>query len=288
MKVVLITGMLASGKSIALRVFQDMDYYVIDNMPPSLIPPFLQLAVNTKPKIEKVAFVVDVRAEGFFNSINETIKYLDDNTIFDILYIDASDEVLLSRYKLNRRRHIAFDNDRISEAIRKERDKLQILKNQADYIIDTTNLKESEFKAKIHEIYDGEDGSERKFLLNITSFGFKYGILKDADLVFDARFAPNPYYLDELKPKSGLDEEVRNYVLSFSETQTFIDKIVDMLNYLLPFYIKEGKTQLIVGIGCSGGRHRSVAITEELKERLEKIDCTIITDHRDIDKDVKL
>lgn len=288
MKVVLITGMLASGKSIALRVFQDMDYYVIDNMPPSLIPPFLQLAVNTKPKIEKVAFVVDVRAEGFFNSINEAIKYLDDNTVFDILYIDASDDVLLSRYKLNRRRHIAFDNDRISEAIRKEREKLEQLKNQADYIIDTTDLKESEFKAKIHEIYDEEGFGRRRFLLNITSFGFKYGILKDADLVFDARFVPNPYYLDELKPLSGLEENVSKYVLNFEETQVFIDKITDMITYLLPFFIKEGKTQLVVGIGCSGGRHRSVAITEEIKHRLNGIDCNIITDHRDIDKDVKL
>ena len=288
MKVVLITGMLASGKSIALRVFQDMDYYVIDNMPPSLIPPFLQLAVNTKPKIEKVAFVVDVRAEGFFSSINDTVKYLDDNTVFDILYIDASDEVLLSRYKLNRRRHIAFDNDRISEAIRKEREQLEPLRNQADYIIDTTGLKEAEFKAKIHEIYDEEGLGRRRFLLNITSFGFKYGILKDADLVFDARFAPNPYYLDELKPLSGLDDKVSNYVLSFDETQEFIEKITDMITYLLPFFIKEGKTQLVVGIGCSGGRHRSVAIAEELKERLLGTDCHIITDHRDLDKDIKV
>ncbi len=286
MKVVLITGMLASGKSIALRVFQDLGYYVIDNMPPSLIQPFLKLASNSSPKIEKAAFVVDVRAEGFFKDINAAIDFLEENTLFDILFIDAEDEVLLSRYKLNRRRHIAFDEDRISEAINKERQRLAPLKEKADYYIDTSKLTEAKLKKRIHEIYDDAGESEARFLINVTSFGFKYGILTDADMVFDARFAPNPYYIEELKPLSGLDESVASYVFGFEETNEFLAKITDLIVFLLPFFEKEGKTQLVVGVGCSGGRHRSVAISEKLANALsDSTDCIVICEHRDIEKD---
>lgn len=286
MKVVLITGMLASGKSIALRVFQDLGYYVIDNMPPSLIQPFLKLASSSSPKIEKAAFVVDVRAEGFFKDINSAIEFLEENTLFDILFIDARDEVLLSRYKLNRRRHIAFDEDRISEAINKERQRLAPLKEKADYYIDTSKLTEARLKKRIHEIYDDAGEVEARFLINVTSFGFKYGILTDADMVFDARFAPNPYYIDELKPLSGLDGSVADYVFDFEETNVFLNRITELIVFLLPFFEREGKTQLVLGVGCSGGRHRSVAISERLAQNLSKAtDCIVICEHRDIEKD---
>ena len=285
MKVVLITGMLASGKSIALRVFQDMDYYVIDNMPPSLIPRFMELAASATPKIDKVAFVIDIRAEGLFKDIDEAIEYLREATIFDMLFIDASDEVLISRYKLNRRRHITFEQDRISEAIRKEREMLEPLREAANYIIDTSATTEAELKEKIHEIYDESGEGTTKFLINISSFGFKYGILSDADMVFDARFAPNPFYIPELKPLSGLDERVSGYVLRFPETRTFLDKIRELIDYLIPYYKKEGKTQLIIGIGCSGGRHRSGAIAEALKETLSDPSLSVIAEHRDLERD---
>lgn len=285
MKVVLITGMLASGKSIALRVFQDMDYFVIDNMPPSLIPSFLDMASGAVPPIDKVAFVVDARAEGFFSDLNDAVSYLKENTLFDILFIDASDEVLIGRYKLNRRRHLTFDHDRISEAIRKERMLLEPLRESANYLIDTSATTEAELKARIHDIYDETGESRAKFLINITSFGFKYGALQDADMIFDARFAPNPYYVPELRPKCGLDREVSDYVLRFEETRTFTEKITDLISYLLPYYIREGKTQFVIGIGCSGGRHRSVAIAEELKRKLMGWDLIVITDHRDLKRD---
>lgn len=287
MKVVLITGMLASGKSIALRVFQDMDYYVIDNMPPSLIPKFLDLATNTTPAIDKVAFVIDIRAEGLFKDIDEAIDYLKETTIFDILFIDANDEVLLSRYKLNRRRHIAFDNDRIGEAIRKERALLAPLREMSNYIIDTSLMTESEMKLKIHEIYDESGDGKTRFLINIMSFGFKYGIPSDADMVFDARFAPNPYYIPELKPLCGLDKAVSDYVMSFDETVSFLDRITDMIRFLLPYYIREGKTQLVIAVGCSGGRHRSVALAEGLKNALDDGDISVICEHRDLEIDPK-
>ncbi len=288
MKVVLITGMLASGKSIALRVFQDLGYYVIDNMPPSLIPTFLSLAAASNPKIEKAAFVVDVRAEGFFADLNDAVDYLEENTVFDILFIDAEDGVLLSRYKLNRRRHIAFDEDRISEAINKERERLEPIKEKADYYIDTSNLTEKKFKKRIHEIFDDGVDEESRFLINVVSFGFKYGILEDADMVFDARFAPNPYYVEELKAACGLDEKVRDYVFKFDETREFLDKITELITFLLPYFEKEGKTQLVVGVGCSGGRHRSVAIAEQLtKNLLGKTKCIVLCEHRDIQKDNK-
>ena len=229
---------------------------------------------------------MDVRAEGFFKDINAAIDFLEENTLFDILFIDAKDEVLLSRYKLNRRRHIAFDEDRISEAVNKERQRLAPLKERADYYIDTSKLSEAKLKKRIHEIYDDAGESEAKFLINVTSFGFKYGILTDADMVFDARFAPNPYYIEELKPLSGIDKSVADYVFDFEETKEFLAKITDLVVFLLPYFEKEGKTQLVVGVGCSGGRHRSVAISEKLAKNLsESTECIVICEHRDIEKD---
>ena len=227
-----------------------------------------------------------MRAEGFFKDINAAIDFLEENTLFDILFIDAKDEVLLSRYKLNRRRHIAFDEDRISEAVNKERQRLAPLKERADYYIDTSKLSEAKLKKRIHEIYDDAGESEAKFLINVTSFGFKYGILTDADMVFDARFAPNPYYIEELKPLSGIDKSVADYVFDFEETKEFLAKITDLVVFLLPYFEKEGKTQLVVGVGCSGGRHRSVAISEKLAKNLsESTECIVICEHRDIEKD---
>lgn len=285
MRVVLVTGMLASGKTIALQVLQDLDYYVIDNLSPSLIWSFLTLAEKSEPPIEKAAFVIDVRAEGFFDDINKAINYLRKNTQFDILFIDADDEVLIARYKLSRRRHLMFENERIEQTLLHEREKLASLKDISDYLIDTTDLNEAQFKKRMHEIFGEVTAEAGHFMINIVSFGFKYGMPQDCDLVFDARFAPNPFYIDELKPKCGLDKPVSDYVMGFDESRTFLKMTADMINYLLPYYIREGKTQLVVGIGCSGGRHRSVAFSELLKEKFNTDVFDISVEHRDINKD---
>lgn len=226
-----------------------------------------------------------MRVEGFFNELGEAIAYLEEKTDFDILFIDAADEILISRYKLTRRRHLMFENERIEQTIAHEREKLAPVRDQADYIIDTSELNEAGFKTKLMDIFGGDGREKKKFLIDVVSFGFKYGILKDADMVFDARFLPNPYYVDTLKPLCGRDKAVADYVLSYVESSIFIDKICDMLGFLMPYYIKEGKTQLVLGIGCSGGRHRSVAIAEEISRRLAVNDYIISTEHRDIDRD---
>ncbi len=285
MRVVLITGMLASGKTIALQVLQDLDYYVIDNLPPAMVKPFLSLAQKSNPPIDKVSFVIDVRTEGFFSDIDKAIGYLKENTQFDILFIDADDEVLLSRYKLSRRRHLMFENERIEQTLLHEREKLSPLKEIADYVIDTTDINEAQFKKRLHDIFGGVTNEERRFMINFVSFGFKYGIPQDCDFVFDARFAPNPYYIDSLKELSGLDEPVREYVMGFEESKEFLKKIIDMLNFLLPYYKREGKSQLVVGIGCSGGRHRSVSFAQLLFDNYKTQEYEVSVENRDINKD---
>lgn len=285
MRVVLITGMLASGKTIALQVLQDLDYYVIDNLPPAMVKPFLSLAQKSNPPIDKVSFVIDVRTEGFFSDIDKAIGYLKENTQFDILFIDADDEVLLSRYKLSRRRHLMFENERIEQTLLHEREKLSPLKEIADYVIDTTDINEAQFKKRLHDIFGGVTNEEHRFMINFVSFGFKYGIPQDCDFVFDARFAPNPYYIDSLKELSGLDEPVREYVMGFEESKEFLKKIIDMLNFLLPYYKREGKSQLVVGIGCSGGRHRSVSFAQLLFDNFKTQEYEVSVENRDINKD---
>ncbi len=284
MKVILVTGMLASGKSIALRIFQDLGYYCIDNLPPSLIRSFIELTKKSEPQIHKVALVVDARGEAFFNELESAMSYLKAETNFEILFIDAMDEILIQRYKLMRRRHLMAENERIEETILRERKMLQSLREKADYIIDTSYLKDNQLKTKLLSIFSGNDIS-KKLMINIVSFGFKYGILKDGDLIFDVRFLPNPYYDENLKFLTGLNEKVQNYVLGFDESVEFINRLYNLIEFLIPFYFKEGKSQLIVGIGCSGGRHRSVVIAEELAKKFMKEDLIISIEHRDINKD---
>lgn len=284
MRVILVTGMLASGKSIALRLFQDLGYFCIDNLPPSLIKPFIELTQKSEPQIHKVALVIDARGEAFFSELENALEFLENNTDCEILYVDAIDEVLIQRYKLMRRRHLMAENERIEETIRKEREMLSSLREKANYIIDTSYTKDNQFKMKLLSIYSGNESS-KKMVINIVSFGFKYGILKDGDLIFDVRFLPNPYYDDRLKYLTGLNENVQQYVLGFEESTEFIKRLYDMIEFLLPCYKKEGKSQLIVGIGCSGGRHRSVTIAEELAKKFLSEDLIVSIEHRDINKD---
>ncbi len=284
MKAVLVTGMLASGKSIALRVFQDMGYYCIDNLPPVLIKNFVELAKHSQAGAENIALVIDVRVDNYFADIKPAVEYLRENTDFKILFIDARTDVLIARYKESKRRHLMFDNDRIEQTINREREKLSSLKAAADYIIDTSDIKESQFKQKMIELFS-EEPNTKSILINIASFGFKYGILRDADTVLDVRFLPNPYYIDDLRDLCGMDDEVKKYIMSFDVSNAFIEKASDLLLFLIPLYIKEGKKQLIIGIGCTGGRHRSVCIAESLSDRLSKAGYSVCIDHRDICKD---
>lgn len=284
MNVILVTGMLASGKSIALRVFQDLGYYCIDNLPPSLIISFVELAKKSDPQIGKVAFVVDARGEAFFNDLDKAMLYLQSETDCEILFVDADDEVLIQRYKLMRRKHMMAEHERIEETILRERKTLEPLRKIANYYIDTSATRDKEFKQKMFEMFSSLSGKP-EFVVNVVSFGFKYGILKDADIVYDVRFLPNPYYVDELKSLTGLDEKVKLYVFDFEQTDIFILKICDLFRFLIPCYAKEGKSQLIVGIGCSGGRHRSVAVAEEIARKLSGLGYITTAEHRDILKD---
>ncbi|MBR5995438.1 MAG: RNase adapter RapZ [Eubacteriaceae bacterium] len=289
MNVVLITGMLSAGKTISLRVFEDIGYYVIDNMPPSLIRPFISLAKESG-KQQDTAFVIDMRAESYFSELKEAVEYLRSSKdfTFTILYIDADDETLIARYKTSRRRHSLMKGSESMQAtIRRERELLEPFKDMADYYIDTSATTESQFREKIRSIFEGAESIARRFIVNVVSFGFKYTLPRDADIVFDVRFAPNPFYIEELKHTNGLNPDTAAYVLDKEETRRFLRMAFDMISYLLPFYEKEGKSQLVIAVGCTGGKHRSVAIAERLGEMLSGKDVYVAVSHRDMDKDNK-
>lgn len=281
MEFVIITGMSGAGKSQAMKAMEDIGYYCMDNLPPALLGKFAQLCHQSKRKIEKVAIVVDIRGGIFFEDLFKGLDELEKNGItYKILFLDASDEVLIKRYKELRRPHPLNINGSIVDGIVEERRLLQNVKNEADYVIDTSRLTIGMLKEEIAKIF--LKGLELgKLTISVVSFGFKHGILLDADLVFDARFISNPYYVPELRDLTGEDEKVREYVFRWEQTNIFVDKVVDLLEFLIPNYIKEGKTQLVVGIGCTGGRHRSVAIAKEIAKRLEVNGHRAIASHRD-------
>lgn len=285
MKIIVVAGMLAAGKSVALRFFQDRGFYCVDNLPPKLIDTFIELLDKSEPKTENIAIVLDARGSAFFDDIDEILDSLKNERGADVLYIDADDDVLISRYKKNRRKHLISGNDRIEVAIKKERKSMEEVKKRADLIIDTSKLLERDFEKILHDCYGKIGDISSEFSINISSFGFKYGILHDADIVYDVRFLPNPFYIKELKPLTGKNQEVSDYVFSFDESKEFMDKLEDIIAFTIPYYIKEGKAQLVIGIGCTGGRHRSVAIASELAKRIEEKGYIVTEEHRDISKD---
>ena len=287
MKFVIVTGLSGAGRSQAMRCLEDLGYFCVDNLPPTLIPKFAEACSQSLGKIDKIALVVDIRGGDFFNDIFESIKYLENESYnYEILFLECDDEVLVKRYKESRRKHPLSKEGRVLEGIRRERLKLSELREDADNIINTSKLSIWELRDRITEVY-GEDGQiEADIMVTILSFGFKYGIPVDSDLVFDVRFLPNPYYIPSLKPYSGLEKPVRDYVLSFDETTAFMNKLTDMMEFLIPKYKKEGKRQLIVSIGCTGGRHRSVALSNRLYEMLNHKGFNVNIDHRDINEDV--
>lgn len=282
MDFLIITGMSGAGKSQTMKIMEDMGYYCMDNLPPNLLVQLAELFKESKRGIKKVAVVVDIRGGEFFQNLSKSLEGLSDMGInYKILFLDASDNTIVNRYKELRRSHPLKPEGSIIEGIEEERKMLKSLKERAFFIIDTSNLNLAMLKEEIYKLFL-KDGEKRKLTISVTSFGFKNGMLMDGDLVFDVRFLPNPYYIPELKEHSGIEEEVKEYVFKWPQTNIFISKLTDMLEFLIPYYIEEGKTQLVVGIGCTGGFHRSVAMTNKLVEILEDNGHRAIANHRDL------
>lgn len=285
-KLVIITGMSGAGKTLAVQSLEDLGFFCVDNLPPVLIPKFAEVIDESKGRIGKVALVIDLRGREFFSTLLESLNDVKDNYTYsvEILFLDCTDSVLVQRYKETRRRHPLAPEGLPLEGIRLERELLEELKGSASLVIDTSNLKPLALKEKITQQFMHR--SHRSLSINVTSFGFKYGIPIDADLIFDVRFLPNPHYEDELRPKTGQQPEVYDYVMKWPSTQTFLTKLLDMLNFLIPQYNKEGKSQIVIGIGCTGGKHRSVAIAEYLGKVMGDRETEIVrVSHRDAARD---
>jgi len=287
MEFLIVTGMSGAGKTQAIRCLEDLGFYCVDNLPPTLITKFAEVCFKTEGKIDKIAIVVDIRGRTFFDDLLGSLSKLDkEGYLYEVLYLEATDETLVKRYKESRRKHPLAPDGRIINGISIEKKKLKGIRERASKIINTSKLTNKELNEEITMTYGDEGQIESPLLINVMSFGFKYGIPLDADLVMDVRFIPNPYYIAELKPFSGLDKPVKDYVLSKVETQQFVEKFIDMLKFLIPNYKIEGKRQLIVAIGCTGGRHRSVAIANKIYETLNHQGNSVTIDHRDINEDV--
>ncbi|MDE6815252.1 MAG: RNase adapter RapZ [Lachnospiraceae bacterium] len=269
MRFVVVTGMSGGGKSTALRMLEDVGFYCVDNLPVPLIEKFMELIAMPGSEVNKVALGLDVRADQPFEDARRVLEKLREaGYSFEILFMEAGDQTLLKRYKETRRLHPLSLDGRVEDGILKERKILESTRGKADYVIDTTNLLTRELKEEIDRIFV-QNEEYNSLMVTILSFGFKHGIPADADLVFDVRFLPNPFYIDELKYKTGNDREVQDYVMSFSEAHIFIEKLSDMLEFLIPNYVNEGKYQLVIGIGCTGGKHRSVTLANRLYDRMK-------------------
>lgn len=289
MRFVIVTGMSGAGKSTALKMLEDMEYFCVDNLPVPLIDKFVQLIKDSASgEIERVAIGVDIRSGRSLDELKAVLEKISFSGIeSEILFLDADDTALVRRYKETRRSHPLAGAGRVDDGIRKERERLQFLREYADYILDTSKLLTRELKTELEKIFV-ENRTFKNLMVTVLSFGFKYGIPQDADLVFDVRFLPNPYYLENLRPLSGNDRPVSDYVMGFEAAHVFSDKLEDMIRFLIPNYILEGKTQLVIAVGCTGGKHRSVTLANELYRRLGENDTYgIRIEHRDIEKDGK-
>ena len=286
MRFVIVTGMSGAGRGTSLRMLEDMGYFCVDNLPVSLIGKFSELVYSGTSEISKVALGIDIR-NG--KALSELQTILEELTIagytFEILFLDAQDGVLIKRYKETRRNHPLAGDGRIAEGIDEERKRLVFLKKQADYIIDTSSLLTRELKIELEKIFV-QNREFKNLVITVLSFGFKFGIPNDSDLVFDVRFLPNPYYYEELRKLNGNDREVQDFVMGFEAAHRFLDKLTDMIRFLIPNYVQEGKIQLVIAIGCTGGKHRSVTLANKLYGKLkEHTDYVVRIEHRDIEKD---
>lgn len=279
---VIVTGLSGAGKTQALRCLEDMGYFCVDNLPPTLIPKFAELCAQTNRSINNIALVVDIRGGEFFQSLSEVLGQLEQGGIeYEILFLEASDEVLVRRYKESRRRHPLGTHGEVLRNIREERVLLEEVRGRAGKIIDTSNLKPQELKDKLADLF-GSEGDSSQLLITVISFGFKYGIPMDSDLVIDVRFLPNPYYDPAMRLLSGNEPMVRDFVFNSPVTTAFMDKFTDLVEFLIPCYIEEGKTTLMIAIGCTGGMHRSVALANRLGDVLRGKDYRVTVSHRDI------
>lgn len=282
MRFVIVTGMSGAGKLTAQKMMEDMGYYCVDNLPVPLIGKFVELILEPSQEITKAVLGIDVRADQSFDDVMDALEELKKKGFpYEILFMESSDATLMKRYKESRRMHPLAMGGRVADGIEKERKILEKMKADADYVIDTSHLLTRELREELDRIFVGNK-DYNSLMVNIVSFGFKHGIPADVDLLFDVRFLPNPFYIDELKHKTGNDKEVRDYVMSFPEAEEFLQKLTDMISFLIPNYIKEGKNQLIVGIGCTGGKHRSVTLANKLYEQLkDKGSYGLTVSHRD-------
>ena len=285
MKFVIVTGMSGGGKNTALKLLEDIGFYCVDNLPVPLIEKFIELIETPNAEIQKVALGLDIRTDQNFDHANKSLQLLrEKGHRFEIVFMDSSDSILIKRYKETRRIHPFAEGEggSLEEGIARERKVLSLIKDEADYIFDTSKLLVRELKEELNRIFLG-DKEFNSLMVSVMSFGFKHGIPQDADLVFDVRFLPNPFYLDELKHLTGNDKPVQDYVMKCPEAEVFLQKLQDMLEFLIPGYIKEGKNQLVVAIGCTGGQHRSVTLANEIYKRMSnKGNYGLNISHRDI------
>lgn len=287
MKLVIVTGMSGAGKSTAMKMMEDMGYFCIDNLPVVLFEKFVESFNDSHSAQNKIAIGMDVRGGADLEDLEFAFQRMNYMEIpYEILYLDADDAALIKRYKETRRMHPLANGERIEKGVEREREKIAFLKKNADYIIDTSNLLTRELKTELERIFINDEDF-KSMIVTILSFGFKYGIPSDSDMVMDVRFLPNPYYDVELRPKTGNDKEIQDFVMKSPEATEFIDKLEDLIQFLIPQYISEGKNQLVISIGCTGGKHRSVTLANELHKRLDKADRDfgLKIEHRDLTKD---
>ena len=286
MQFIIVTGMSGAGKSTVLKFLEDLGFFCVDNLPPLLIPKFAEACFKAGSDIEKTALGLDIRGGKLFDDLFTGLESLGEEYNYSILFLDATNEILLNRYKETRRTHPLSKGDSIINGITKERELLLNIKDKSDYILDTTYSLPRQLKEQINDIFLGNKPFSN-LTITILSFGFKYGIPNDTDLLFDVRFIPNPFYIAELKEQTGNDKPVQDYVMSHEVSTNFLKKLIDMIDYLIPHYIKEDKNQLIISIGCTGGKHRSVTLANELYTHMHNNNHSVIINHRDVNKDFR-
>lgn len=285
MEFLIVSGMSGAGKSRTIDVLEDIGFYCVDNMPPMLLPKFAELCTQSQDALPRVAIVVDARGGELLNDFATALDELTRMEVdYKILFLECENAVLARRYKETRRKHPLTDycGGSVIKAIEAERQLLRVVRTRTDYLIDTTHLSSAQLREQIVSLFLGD--AREGMLVRCMSFGFKYGFPAEADLVMDVRCFPNPFYVETLRHKTGLDADVRDYVLESADTQTFLNKLYDMVDFLLPLYENEGKTQLVIAIGCTGGKHRSVALTECLAKHLQASGNRVMVNHRDIEK----